>query len=312
MESKIINHPIQELVEPKACLAIFRPIEAEIAEYKKENEDLVFDYASPGGNKDARSHIYKLRLVKGRIVEAHKTVKADIVAAGRQIDGFKNKLLGDVEEMIDVHYQPIKLIEQEQLDLEAARMKALADAEAARIKAEEDAKAEAEAKRLTEIADREAVVREAEAAVLAAQEKIAAREAELAAEEHARQAENDRVINEKRIAEEAKFAAEKAAKAALEAAEKKRLADIAAVEAKAKADAEAKELAERRRVDAENAKKAAEAAAEQKRQANKKHQSEINREVCARLETFGISHEHAYSILKALIAGTIPHVKIEY
>ena len=306
MEQKI------ELVEPQAFLAIFEPIKAKIAEYKAENESLVFDYEDPKGNKEARSHIYKLRLVKGRINDAHKSAKAEVLAAGRQIDKAKNELLGDVEKMIDVHNQPILLIEQEKAIAEAARMKALADAEAARVKAEEDAKAEAEAKRLTEIADREAVVREAEAAVLAAQEKIAAREAELAAEEHARQAENDRVINEKRIAEEAKFAAEKAAKAALEAAEKKRLADIAAVEAKAKADAEAKELAERRRVEAENAKKAAEAAAEQKRQANKKHQSEINREVCTRLETFGITHEHAYSILKALIAGTIPHVKIEY
>ena len=305
MESKIINHPIQELIEPKACLAIFRPIEAEIAEYKKENEDLVFDYASPGGNKDARSHIYKLRLVKGRIVEAHKTVKADIVAAGRQIDGFKNKLLGDVEEMIDVHYQPIKLIEQEQLDLEAARMKALADAEAARIKAEEDAKAEAEAERLAELEARERTVR-------AAEEAVRAEQARLAAEEHARDAEAARIEREKHIAEAAKAKAEADAKAALEAAERKRLADIEAIKARAKADVEAKELAERRKAEAEAAKKAAETAAEKKRQENKKHRTEVHSEVHKRLMSLIVRGDLADLVLDALIAGTIPHVKIEY
>ena len=302
----------QTLVEPQACLAIFEPIKAKIVEYKAENKSLVFDYQDPKGNKEARSHIYKLRLVKGMINEAHKSAKAEILAAGRQIDAAKNELLGDVEEMIDVHNQPLLLIEKEKADAEAARLKAIADAEAARIKAEADAKAEAEAERLAELEAREAELAKAQAAVRAAEERVKADQALLAAEEHARDVKAARIEREQHIAEQAAARATADAKAAIEAAERKRLADIAAAEAKAKAEAEAKELAERRRVEAENAKKAAEAAAEKKRAENRKHRAEVNRDVCARLESFGITHEHAYEILKALIAGTIPHCKIEY
>ena len=302
----------QTIVESNACLAIFEPIAAAIAEFKKKNASLVFDYEDPKGNKEARSHIYKLRLVKGRIVDAHKTAKAEVLATGREIDSYKNKLIADVEEMIDVHNQPILLIEQEKAEAEAKRLKDIADAEAAKLKAEADAKAKAEAERLAEIEAREAEVKKAEEAVKADQKKVADEQARLAAEQQAHKDEVERIEREKRIAEEAKAKAAADAKAALEAAEQKRLADIEAAEAKAKAEAEAKELAERRRVDVARAKRAAEVAAEKKRQENKKHQSEVNKEVCDRLESFGIDHGQAYEILKALIAGTIPHCKIEY
>jgi len=302
----------QELVEPKACLAIFEPIRAKISAYKAENESLVFDYADPKGNKEARSHIYKLRLVKGVINEAHKSAKAEILQAGRQIDAAKNEMLGDVEEMIDVHNQPLLLIEKEKADAEAARLKAIADAEAARIKAVADAEAKAEAERLAAIEAREAAVKKAEADNAKALQMIADKEAELAAEAHARQEEALRIDREKRIAEEAKAKAAADAKAALEAAEQKRLADIAAAEAKVKAEAEAKELAERRKAEAEAAKKAAEAAAEKKRQENKKHQVQIRNEIGKRFAEFNGTKDPVQEIYDALIAGTIPHVKIEY
>jgi len=302
----------QILIEPQAYLAIFEPFELQIAEYKAENERLVFDYADPKGNKEARGHIYKLRRIKSRIADAHRRGKAEVLNISRQIDAVKNRLIDDFDSMIDVHNQPLLLIEKEKAEAEAARLKAIADAEAARLKAEADAKAEAEAKRMAEIEAREAEVKNAEAAVKAAEEKIAVEQANLAAEQQAQKDETERIRREERIAEEAKAEAAADAKAALEAAERKRIADIAAVEAKAKAEAEAKELAERRRVEAEQAKKAAEAAEKKQAQEDTKHQSKIQDEIYNRLKGLGLSLKGATDVMDAMVHGTIPHVKIEY
>ena len=50
-------------------LVVFDPVKAELAEYKKQNASLDFDYEDPQGNKDARSHIYKLRQAKTKIAD---------------------------------------------------------------------------------------------------------------------------------------------------------------------------------------------------------------------------------------------------
>lgn len=294
----------QEVVEPKNYLAIFDPITAKMAEYKEENEKLVFDYRAPQGNKDARSHVFKLRKVKTKINEAHKIGKADALAACREIDAYKNKLVKEIEEMIAVHNDPLLLIEKEREE---------AEAEALRKIEEEQAKAEAE--RLAELERREAAVKEAE-------EKAAAEKAAKEAEEKAKQDEVERIEREKHIAEEAKVKAEKAEKQRRAAAEEKaardlmeaeqrRLSDIEAVKAKAKAEAEAKELAERRRIEAEDAERERQAAILKKRVENKKHQLAIQIQIRSHLCKL-IDEKQAAIVLQALKDGTIPHVKIEY
>ena len=284
----------QEIVEARVHLAIFDPITAMMDEYKTENEKLVFDYRDPKGEKEARSHIFKLRQVKAKINEAHKIGKAEALAACREIDSYKNNLIAQVEEMIAVHNEPLLLIEKERQEAEAEALRKI-----------EEAQAKAEAERLAELEAREAAVK-------AAEEKAAAEKAEREAEEKARRDEADRIEREKRIAEEAKAKAESDARKALEDAERRRLADIEAVKAKAKADAEAKELAERKRVEAERVERERQEAAEKKRQENKTHQQKIRHEIFARLTELIADESTASVVVKALAAGTIPHVKIEY
>lgn len=195
-------------------LVVFDEVTATLAGYKAENEKFVFDYADPEGEKQARSHIAKLRKVKTRISDIHKAAKADALVFGRKLDGKKRELIGEVEGMIAVHKDPLDAIEAEK--------QAVIDAEKALLE-------EAEAKRLADLEAREAAVIEKEAKQ--------AREKAEAEEKIAREvAEAERVEREKRIAEEA--------------AEKARIQ----AEQKAKAEAEAKELASIRAKEAVEAK----------------------------------------------------------
>jgi len=276
------------------ALVLFDPITVQMAEYKAENERLVFNYEDPQGNKDARSHIFKLRKVKTKIADAHKKGKAEALAACREIDEYKNKLIIDMDEMIAVHNEPLLLIEKER-----------ADAEAEVLRKNEEARAKIEAERLAELEAREAAVR-------AAEEKAAAEKAEREAEEKERRDEAERIEREKRIAEEAKAKAESDARKALEDAERRRLADIEAVKAKAKADADAKELAERRRLEIEEANRKTFEAAENKRKENEEHQIKVRSEIRGSLIYHGLSDEDATRLLGALIVGTVMHIRIEY
>lgn len=177
-------------------LVVFDEVSATIAEYKAENEKLVFDYANLEGAKQARSHIANLRKVKTKISDVHKEAKAESLAFSRRLDAKKNEYTGEVERMIAVHKDPLDAIEAEK--------QAVIDAEKKRLEQEEE-------KRLADIEAREAAVKEAE-------EKLAKEKTEA-----------ERIEREKHIAEEAaaeaKVQAERKAKAeadAKELAEKKR------------------------------------------------------------------------------------------
>ncbi len=275
-------------------LAVFDPIDKTLAEYEAENKSLTFEYETPEGNKSARSHVYKLRLVKGKIVAAHKQVKAEALAYGRKCDAKKNECLSFLEKLIAVHNEPLLLIEKEKADTEAERLRKIKEAEE-----------KAERERTEELERREAEVR-------AREEKVAAEEAAKRAAEEAAKAEAERLAWEKQVAEAAKAQAEADAKIALEAAEAKRLIDVAAAKAKAEQDTRDKEYAELRRLEEEEAEKERLAEIERKRQANKKHQQEVHAGIRQRLFEIGLEKKQVEAVLDALIAGTIPHVKIEY
>ena len=93
----------------------FNALRAEVAKYKERNKTLVFDYRDPQGNKDARSHVFKLRKMKTMVTDVHREVKAEALAACQAIDAEKRFLISEVEEMIEVHAAPIKAIEQADL-----------------------------------------------------------------------------------------------------------------------------------------------------------------------------------------------------
>lgn len=270
----------QQVVEAKQvdCLALFEPIQAQMAQAKIENDKLTFEYETPAGERAARSHIQKLRHVKTEIANVHKMAKSEALAICRKIDGFKNKLTGEVDELIAVHNGPIQQIQKKREDAEAEELRKI-----------QEAKEKAEAEHLASLERREALLK-------AAEEKVARQEAERLAEENAKKAETERFEQERRIRAEATVHAE----------------------AKAMAEAEAKESAERQRREAENRRLVAEQETERKRQANKKHRAKIENEIYGWLTGTSLSggfkmpDVHAKIVLTALKDGTIPHVRIEY
>ena len=274
-------------------LVKFNEIEAEISQYHAENEAKIFEYETPAGNKAARSWIYKLRGVRARIADVHKTVKADALAVCQKVDMVKRELTTQVDTMITYHETPLLQIETR----EAAK---LAE-EQRRIQAAKD---KAEADKLETMRKQQADL-DARAAV------IKAKEDKLAAEKVARDAEASRVAREKKMVDEARVKAENAAKQALADAEKRRLNDIAALKAKAKADADAKELADKRQKDmaAAEAKKLADI--EAKRVANEKHRKEIQKTIFVGFCKV-IPKKEATTLLIAIVDGEIPNLVIQY
>lgn len=185
-------------------LAIFDEVAATIAKWKAENEKLVFAYKTPQGEKEARSHIAKLRKGKTEVGKIHKEAKAESRAFGLRLDAKKNEYNGEIDKMISFHKEPLDAIETEK--------QAVIDVEKKRLEEEE-------AKRQADLEAREAAVKERE-------DKVA-REAAL----------EERKEREKRIAEEA---AEHAARRATEQAEYKAAAKELS-EKHIKAEEEAKE-----------------------------------------------------------------------
>lgn len=93
-------------------VAVYNPFRAQLAELKKSNTSLVFDYESKTGNKDARSYIHKMRKTKAAVEDARKKEKAESLEYGRKVDAEAKELISDLEAMIDVHQKPLDEIEE--------------------------------------------------------------------------------------------------------------------------------------------------------------------------------------------------------
>ena len=104
--------------KPIACYSEFR---AQLAQLKADNEAAVFDYADPAGNKEARSHIHKLRRTKTAVDAARKAEKDASLQYGRRVDSEAKEIITQIEDMIAVHESPIKEIEER----EAARKQSI-------------------------------------------------------------------------------------------------------------------------------------------------------------------------------------------
>lgn len=286
-------------------LAKFDEVAAAIAEYKAENVNLVFDYESAKGEKDARSHIYKLRQAKTKIAEIHKDAKADILLAGRALDGKKNELTGEVEEMIEVHDKPLRekkdrVIHEAFLkseEIRIAREKEEADRlEAIRIR-EEEVTAKEEALRKAEQEQKEKEL----AAFRAKEAEIAAKEKELADKQAAINAEADAQRRET-----------SARLAAIADAEQ----DKADALAKAEQDKQDAIDAERATVQREADEKAAvasrEAAIEAARQADQTHRDEIESVAIDALTEITGDIDLSTNIVFQISEGTVPNIIINY
>ena len=333
----------------KTKIAAYQPFYAQLAELEKNNSSIAFDYESPKGNKEARSHIFKLRQSKAALEKTRKDEKSESLRTGKAIDSEADEIEKRIEAMIQVHQAKIDEIEQREKDRIAkiqARLSALREVyheksaadyryhlntlEAVEINdswaefvAEASiAKDQAINKHRQLLADRE--LADAQAAEL---EKLRKEAAERAQKEHddaiakaaAEKAIVDAEAKARQEREEAELAiarAEAKAKAEAEAAERRELQlkleaeqDKKDALAKAHSDAERAVQAEKDRV-AAVAKAEAEDAA--RREKNQAHKRSVNNVAMKAFVAGGIDEETAKAVIKLIATGSVPNISISY
>ena len=338
------NQPPEDLSSPPSTgIAVYEPFRAELATLKAQNMALSFDYESPKGNKEARSHIYKLRQSKAAVEKARKAEKAASLEYGRRVDAEAKSIMDEIEALISVHAEPLEAIEQreqarisgiqerisiingfglctgwsaEQCEQAITELRALeinedfSEFQAQACQAKETALIALESARST------ALQREAEQAELERlrselaereqrerDEKLKAEAAEAARLEAEAKAEQERRALEARLQEERDAAAKRELELQLEAERAQR----------------EKAEAERRRAEAVQAERArfeqeaqAKAAAAAKREADERHQAQIHADIAAGLLTAGITESQAAAVISAIREGRVPHVNITY
>jgi hypothetical protein len=118
---------VELLEKVESAVAEYQPFYAQLAELEQKNATLVFDYESPKGNKEARSHINTLRLTKGALERTRKAAKEESLRVGRAIDAEAREISARIEAMIAVHQEVVDAIEQREKQRVADLMERLAN-----------------------------------------------------------------------------------------------------------------------------------------------------------------------------------------
>jgi hypothetical protein len=104
----------QVAVQETSALSKWEALAAEIAIATQDSESKSFDYRDKTGNKEARSWMYQLRLIKGSIERARKNAKAVHVQRGKAVDEKAKLLEAAVQGLIEPHETAIKAIEAQE------------------------------------------------------------------------------------------------------------------------------------------------------------------------------------------------------
>lgn len=311
---------------------------SQLAELREHNQSVVFDYEDPDGNKQARSHIYRLRQTKGAVDRVRKAEKQASLEYGRQVDAQAKAIVAEIDDMIHVHQVPLDEIEAREKQRQAEHERRIEHMRELAMESNEDITAAALRDRLKELETyrlgdhwqefeiEASRVKEAGIESLRRQierrEKYEAEQAELARLRR-EQEERERQEREQRIAREAVEKAEREAqareaeakaraKAQQEAAERreqelKRQAEQAEARAE-RAEQEARERAAR------EAKEAAdrEAAEAKRREDNKRHRAKINNAAAKAFRDGGMDADTAKLAVTLVASKSVPNVVISY
>lgn len=325
------------MTKPTA-IAVYDEFLAQLAELREHNAKLLFDYEDPEGNKEARSHVHKLRRTKAAVDKARQAEKAASLEYGRQVDAQAKEIIGEIEAMIEVHAKPLAEIEEREKARVAAHMGRIEDMRSCAAAAGNGVLASERLRSM--LADVKAVdhatfeefdgeaARVKDESVRALEGHLAAaekREAEAAELERLRAeaAERTRLEREEAIRREATVTAQReaetAARAERESGERRELelrlaaerAEREKVEAESRAANAAAEAERRVKREAEE-KAAAEAAETAKREQDKKHKAGINRAAVAAFVAGGMSEDVSKLAVTLIAQKAVPRVTIAY
>lgn len=289
-------------VNDNTTLAEIRPV---VERFTEINSNTVFDYRDKAGNKAARSHVAMLRKAKAPINDTHKRMTEEAKRFKDAVDKDRREILAMVEDMIAVHAEPLRVIEEEE-------------------------KAEAERQRIEqEVSDCWDIAHEMNAMVDRQREldRQAAEQAriaeEQAAEQRRMQIEAEKKEAAEKAAEEARLAEQARAARAIEEAKQreqtaKEDADRRVKEAEALAALEKKET--EMRIAREKAEVEAKFKEEQDRirieeercRADVENMKRVHWAILGAMEGMGISCDQGKALIVAIRNGEIPAVSIDY
>ena len=307
----------QEILAPESTLAVFEPFVAELKEFEETNKSLVFDYETKDGQKQARSHVAKIRTLRAAIKKAKESATAGYREKTKIINAKGAEYDAQVLEMIDVHLKPVEAAEQRESDRKTEILGRIDEIkncitlctgkDAAEI---EDTISQVQRIEPTEARFSEFYMTAEQVindtleglnAMLAQRKEYEAEQEELIRLRglQAEQDEKERIEREARQAEEAKKEAERA--------ELQRKLDAAEAEKQRLIDEAAKAEAERLR-DQENQKRLAE-----QQERNQQHREAIHEAIKTSFITVGGMHEDgAEMTTKLIVDDLIPHIKVVY
>lgn len=309
-------------------IAVYNEFRAQLTELKEANEKIVFDYDTPAGEKEARSHIYKLRQTKSAVDKARKAEKESSLEYGRRVDAEAKEIVSEIDAMIDVHEAPLLLKKQR----EERRVAMLQEKISAMKECAESHRNSASQKIEAALSVLNGIVIDetfGEFFDLATRTKAEAIESLTASYNTQLQAEKDkeelerlrkeneereRAEREKKIAEDAAAqataAAEARAQAERDAAEKR---ERQLIEDKERAERAAAEAVEKERLRIEKENESIRALVE-KRERDLKHIEEVHNAIASDLIKcqFVANEILAHNLITAIREGRIAHVKIIY
>ena len=244
---------------------------------------------------------------KERVAALEKRIEL-IKALAIDVDESGNKLSSKqlAERLVAAKGVDIESFEEMVTDAALAKDKAIAALEAHVARREREEAEAAELERLRkEAAEREQ--REREELIRREAEERVRREAEEAARKEREQREQEKAEAEAAIIREREEAARREAEA-----EARRLADIKAENDKAEREKAGltRQYEEKERI--AKAKKEAAEEAERKRQEDVQHRTAVNNNILRSFMSYGCNEETGKSIIKAMIAGSVPHVSVNY
>lgn len=332
------------VLEPKEPQPIeaYDEFRAQLAELREWNATAVFNYEDPKGNKEARSHVYKLRQTKSAVDAARKKEKQASLEYGRRVDSEAKEIMAEIESMIEVHAKPLAEIEQreeERKERHRDRIEGIQTAANQTEGPDGQALTAADYQRALEYVEGieigdswEEFVMEAAAAKdsalatlrrrLADRQQYEAEQAELERlrKEAAEREQRDRDERIRREAEErARREAEDKARAEREAAERRerelqeeaereRRERIEAQERADRAEQEARERAEQEAAEARRQEQ--EEAA--RRERDRKHKAAIHSAALQGFVEGGMSERQAKMAVSLIAKGKVPRVSISY
>lgn len=318
-----------------SVISAYAPFLTIIEEWEVKNAEVSFDYEEPDGNKEARSHIHKIRGIKGDVERARKAEKAESLKYGKAVDAQAKELASRIEAMIEVHETPIREIENREKNRIAKHeenINEIKDGGDYTSEAWQEIPLQAMKDRLKEISDTPrgaeyweefdalalAAIEQAETKIRDAISKRETYEVEQEELKRLRKQEEDRLRaeHEERIraqaADQAKREAEETAKKReLElklAAEKAEREKSEAETRAALAEKTAQEKAQREAVEAA-AQEAADAA---RREANTRHRTAVNNAAVDAFVRGGLSSEDAKTAVTLIAKNSVPKISISY